>query len=391
MTITKKISKSSHWMNLTFCMILGLTLLNSCTQDSVIGSSAEDEKILNYLKVTGFDDETLSISGDEITYGDAILNKAAVVETMNSKNTIEDNNQGEISSRQRIQPDNHALTFANSDPVKIWIAPSITNDLGNSGFDATQAAINAFQAVENSTNFKVDLKVTNNKNSADVIIASDLDLTVISNSDSKFYDLATYWTRHDDDKSNDNSTPPAALAYLAWSGVPGNLITVRNNLDNIAHNTLKSIIMHEIGHTLGFRHTMTGEGHHIHGTRGRDNLSIMRPIAQTTGNFTTGDSKAFRLIYPKELDPPTVNIQKHSGVTMRLNFDVSKTKPAYWLRVKRFTNGVETGTFDVIARSDGKTFIANHPSGRTTVKVAAMNYKKDLISNFVNATGAINF
>lgn len=370
--------------------------MQSCKEDLVLDETAqENQEILDYLREINFGEEPTGIVGNEIVFEDFVMEKADILMAMNEE--VEESDiilgHGDLDNRQRIVSTMSALTKQNClNGVKVWIAPSITNDLGANAYSQVVAAINEFKEARSTSNFSVNMQIVNSKNDATIRIVSDLDEAEIGSTTSFFYDFATYWKRVDSDPSNDNNPGPVGLAYLSSNGAAGGLISLNNNAGNASY--FKSSVMHELGHTLGFRHTMTWDGHHIHGTSGRDDLSIMRPTAQTTGEFTDGDRKALKIIYPKSLNRPTnVSVQKHSSAVVRVNFDSTTDayKSAYWLRVKRYTDGVPTGTYDVIARADGKTFIANHPPGVTTFKVRAMGYKKDVLSSWVDATGSVVF
>lgn len=105
---------------------------------------------------------------------------------------------------------------------------------------------------------------------------------------------------------------------LGRAGFPSNgraFNTVTLNVDRLADfgaNVRRNVIIHELGHCVGLRHTdwsANGEGGavNIPGTSANDRGSIMWHTINRGAPFTNGDLVAFRALFPRALRVDTVN------------------------------------------------------------------------------------
>ncbi|SIS60977.1 M57 family metalloprotease [Belliella pelovolcani] len=106
----------------------------------------------------------------------------------------------------------------------------------------------------------------------------------------------------------------SAIASASWpqNGNPGTIIRVNLNYSNLPSSQKTFVMAHEIGHTLGFRHTdwnLQNEGQGViganlvRGTWNNDNASVMNsglfhPNIPNWQNFSRYDILAGRTIYP---------------------------------------------------------------------------------------------
>lgn len=92
-----------------------------------------------------------------------------------------------------------------------------------------------------------------------------------------------------------------AIAYVAGSGNPGSAICVNKDgtmMDNDLTRTMA--LAHEIGHTIGFRHTNSTDGTHITGTATSDPASIMGTSGNTTNVLSHNDILGLEILYPSD-------------------------------------------------------------------------------------------
>ncbi len=105
------------------------------------------------------------------------------------------------------------------------------------------------------------------------------------------------------------STIVRGTGSFPLNGAPGNSVSLNNNL-NHSFGEKVSIIMHELGHTIGFSHTDNDLFHtHITGTpdSSGDEFSIMQS-APGQPIFTIDDLKALDKLYPFQPNPVTSRV-----------------------------------------------------------------------------------
>lgn len=98
--------------------------------------------------------------------------------------------------------------------------------------------------------------------------------------------------------SNQGSSGPVAWAYLPMFGSPGNEININYHYNTLIESRKVFAIAHELGHTIGFKHTNETEGSYINGTPSSDPYSVMNSTVLPWVSFTTGDITATNLLYP---------------------------------------------------------------------------------------------
>lgn len=277
-------------------LVISLLFIFACNnglQNEVL--TAEESKIeiaLERVSAMGFDTEGYQIAGDGIIVeGDIVLN----IDDLLSE-----------SSRQYkyVGRDVSANDIAN---VKLC------NSLGSSWDNAFKNAINEWNSVSDT---KVRLLYKNYYGR--YYTASEADIHI-------FYDSSKFET----------GTNAAGLGdYPSTSGKIGDKLNVNLGNRTVAgYNDYqkKKLLMHEIGHCIGFPHqdgSSSATTSYIQGTPlvGYDNYSIMAQdnydyFETRDPKFTSGDKKMIQLLYPSNSNTPYVDIFEHSdfkGLSYRL-------------------------------------------------------------------------
>ncbi len=347
--------------------------LASCSQDNsdyiINHNQPTESEVLSHLEAHGYDISLINIEGDFVVYEDIVIAMESVIQDMTNPTpevADEDLPLG-VDTRQRGVSITHALTNANArNGLNVYISPSILKDCGPNVLQSIHDAVAEIRAIENTT---LNMKVVDNRNDANITIGSDLDNTIFPEA-SPFYDVAPY----------------SMLANVSFMGIAGPYIAVDPKWENINYNTIKSAMMHELGHTIGLHHTGTASGEEIHHTPEDQATSIMNPVAISTGKFSVWDKKAIRMYYAKELSRPTnLKVTKDgSAVTINYNNPKKTWQPYFWVRVYRYDADNKLDTYqdfpaDVIS---GKGIVTweNQPNGQYSYRIKGMRFKKDIKS-----------
>ena len=351
-----------------------LVFLTSCGQDfstteNGINEPSESE-MLSHLAALGYDMDLLHFDGDFVIYEDIAIAKENIIADITNPQLEEADEDlpPSVNSRHRGVTIDHALTYGNSvNGLKIWIAPSLLRDIGPKVHQSVFDAVEEYSKIENTS---LRMKIVDNQEDADITIASDLDGTIFPET-SPFYDVHPY----------------TMLANVAFRGHAGPYVAVDPKWENINYNTIKSAMMHELGHTIGLHHTGTSSGEHIASTPEENTLSIMNPQAINTGEWSAFDKKAIRLYYAKQLSRPTriTASVKNNAVTINYTNPKKTWEPYYWVRVYRYDannnfEAYEDFQADVNVNGRGAITWENQPAGDYTYRVKGMRYKKDVKS-----------
>ena len=119
-----------------------------------------------------------------------------------------------------------------------------------------------------------------------------------------------------------------AWAYVAQNDKPGKEVSFNLNYSHYSTNQMKAVIMHELGHTVGVKHTdwqNNGETgvKNIPGTPTSDPNSIFNSHYDTNiSNFSVEDINAIRVLFPGLNNCEPASIPK---TTIRLSFGHSSS------------------------------------------------------------------
>ena len=383
--LTKTISASRSFAFTYLSIITCVLFCSSCGQhdsDYIINHNQPSEvEILTHLEAHGYDISLINIEGDFIVYEDIVIAMEAVVEDMTNP-TVEEVDEDlpyGVDTRQRGVSITHALTKTNTrSGLNIYIAPSILRDCGPNVLQSVYDAVDEYRQIEN---ISLNMQIVESRNEANITIASDLDSDIYPEA-SPFYDVAPY----------------SMLANVAFMGIAGPYIAVDPKWENINYNTIKSAMMHELGHSIGLHHTGTSSGDQIHSTPDEQESSIMCPVARNTGKFSNWDKKAIRMYYAEELTQPTKVTVTQKNKTTTINYTNPKKnwQPYYWVRVYKYNADGSYNTFkdfkSDISASQGKGTITwkNQDQGDYTYRLKGMRYKKDVKSRFSSPASLAN-
>lgn len=118
-----------------------------------------------------------------------------------------------------------------------------------------------------------------------------------------------------------SSTGPIAVASYPVNGYPGGAVTINPYFNNLSASQKLNAMVHELGHTIGNRHTdyatldPTGGSQgavHITGTpTGSESASVMYSVNHNWNGFTSNDGVANRYMYP--VHAPVITSQGYDG------------------------------------------------------------------------------
>lgn len=202
-------------------------------------------------------------------------------------------------------------------------------------------------------------------------------------------------------------------ACFSTGTAPGRFIRLNDDVAGFtgAANNRRRVntTKHEIGHTFGYRHALTGEPNGngtdacgtavtgnvaLHGTPASDGTSVMRQGFKEDLAFSAGDIRASQLIYPNNLNAPTsvwisnivpVGFGGLKSFNINLNYPTTGA-PYYNVRFVLSRSGGATYTFTQLATATSYN-IAGLPAGNYTLTTRGLNYKND----FLGATNTITF
>lgn len=172
----------------------------------------------------------------------------------NSKNT----------SKTSQNVDTYIMTPEVAASVKVYVSPEVPSEWKI----AISEAINNW----NTANTSISITTENIKSNSTIVLES--------------------W--------NGGSSKSIAYASMpSFNGQPGKLISINTYYNYLSASTKISVIMHELGHSFGLKHTNLSEGSLIPCTSSSDIDSVMHSIAGDWINgFSYYDKVAISILYP---------------------------------------------------------------------------------------------
>lgn len=354
-------------------MLVITILMTACQQEEIATlnpTALEDQEILDFLEEGGIHAHDLKIMDDFVLYqDDAGWNKTDLLKVIREE-TIDDTcdpNTHTVEDRQRSifsSSSWNAVGQGRIKNIRYYIHPSVLQDCGQGWVNGTVAAANAWTNLGHS---RVQFRQVSSISNADIIIGSDKSNVV---------------------PSSHRGLPSTTIARAGFpTGKPFRHVSINDVFRSIGNK--KGIMMHEFGHCLGYTHTDTSFGEHVHGTPNGQAKSIMNSTSSNIGTrFQSGDVRAIRLFYPVSYNMPTgFAVSKVSNGKVKIEYknNADFSKPYYWVRVMKYDRA---GNFitsrDFKARRNNNNFFplewGGHGSNTFQFRIRGMNFKKDILS-----------
>jgi Dual-action HEIGH metallo-peptidase/Repeat of unknown function (DUF5648) len=257
----------SGWITLVFVFLLA-----ACQKDVTTTTENVVEPTLDYIRFLGYRDSVIIDKGDHyLVAGDMMFKKKAGY----------DKNWHDTSKKEGIQLRQYGLSNYIADNIQANIKIAVQDPINNQNL--VTATLNARDAL-NALGSKIQITFTNN---------NDQHITV---------------------KLSDESSVFASpgVATVPINGSPGGEIFINVGAANHQGVPLSRVVLHELGHTLGIKHT-DWEGHearnglengvqtfamHILNTSSTTDPASIFNRLPTTNVLSAMDGVAIRFIYP---------------------------------------------------------------------------------------------
>ncbi|HWK07383.1 MAG TPA: M57 family metalloprotease [Puia sp.] len=303
--------------NSCLCLLAMLTFAYSCQKkidqpQTNLSANNVNKGILAWFKSAGFDTKGIGVTPDNyVLEGDMLIDKKTVQAAMNSKNGASGSSTN--NPVNKITPDQYGINAAassdgtgiiswvNTQNIPYYIDPSVTG-LTN-GADWANAIVTATQNWTNIPNCAVSFVQVNAAASAQIVFYSAASANVPGGATA--LGASTY-----------------AASRFPQNGFIGSYVIINPTGPASSATGKVSIMQHEIGHTLGMRHSnalVDGEGTNGVGLQGQvvnganlfndtpsdDTQSLMFASYNGTATlgFDTYDNYAAQQLYPDNTAP----------------------------------------------------------------------------------------
>lgn len=349
-----------------FSIALICLIISSCRKTTEVPITARQNAIIKYLVSCGINEDRIEITDGVMTIdGDVGIDEEAAIEIMQQIDDLSTITNS-VQERQRgVDTRLKAVTSANVVNIKYFIHPSVSNcQNGASWISAIGTAVSNWN---NLSNCRVNFTQVSSQNLANLTFASDEPSNTF---------LA---------QSLINLQSPV-VARTQFPAPSLGLICKNISIRRTATTTTRvNVIMHEIGHALGYFHTDSSDGIVLHGTPATDNNSIMYSNTTSSTSFTTGDKRANRLFYPDFIFMPGgFNATKSASSTLKVTFTKPTTDyPIYWIRLNRCNAVTGDSIASYTAKCDTNViYFTNMPTGTYKFKIRGENYRQDVVSDY---------
>lgn len=353
--------------------------LGSCSHDTNEFSS-EDKAIVSFLEEVGYNESEVQLYDDAVHFADIRMSKKGMDDWMTApKDEIGYTDNGQVEETAQVRQTGpywwlryHSVNWYYADDITVHFRPSLQQL--NPDYRWVNAFITAINRWNGVSNCRVKFRIVPNTN-ADIIVAADTDPILP-------HDLQ-------------NLVGSTAKADFAEFNAAGKYISVNDSAANRSHADCRHIAIHELGHTLGLRHTdVCRECSRIYTTANwTDDASVMSQWGDDAERLSDDDKTAIRTMYPDAMPTPTIvshDSWRSSGkshFSLQLKNANFKEEPYYFIRLERYkTSGAYAGFKDFIyipTDSNGTAYVRwtnmeNHGNYKFSIK--GMNFRRDKYS-----------
>ncbi len=378
------------------CLIGCISYCSGCThKNDMEPVDGSESQLYEFLIRSGFSEENISECSDNFVLdNDWVISKEEVRRQMNFGNNPVDvfpEPPTGVQDRQRVSGTT-VVSIDNVQNVSVYVDPSMASVGGVDYRPWINVALSRWEGSASGT--KIHFLVASSHSTADLTIIRNNAGASVSNPS-----LPTCMTTAGWPGSN-----PAAVSTFPSSGSIGRFISIR--FDYGGTNAARvALLMHEIGHSIGFRHNNSGsEGNTtpcgasiqnilLTGTPDNDPSSVMvNPVSSSNTNISSNDQLAARLLYPPSYYTPTItSVTQYSSSLNKVTIS-GAISPVYYkvvLEVSRVSDGVimSTNSWNAVNNFEYPIFRPSSP-GLYRVRLYGVNYGADFQSNW---SGYFNF
>jgi Dual-action HEIGH metallo-peptidase len=375
-------------IKLFYGITLAVLLMIACSKSGDLNTNKPDEissELREYIKCLGFDEKNIRVVEDNlILEGDIIIPQKLLLEKMSNPD-----NNGDGTGRQYALNTTAVMSYTNSGNISYFIDASV-GDIPGNGADWVTAINQAATDWNNIASCQVNFTQVFTAVGAELTFFADNSTTLVA-------------------CGRNLGANTFAAAKFPVSNNIGDFIAINDNGPLTDLTGKISIIRHEIGHALGFRHSdmynrvgsggneganSTGScgqqvlgGNLLHGTPDRDLTSVM--VSATDGftniNFNNFDIRAAQQLYPDNCCNPAINFlfTEPTGFGGRSWLNINSSYPIGWHSVRyeiTDLNGAAVQNFTVVAiPNQTDQLLLSRKSGTFNIVSRGVNYRGDFV------------
>ncbi|WPR75500.1 M57 family metalloprotease [Algoriphagus sp. NG3] len=335
----------------------------------------QEPEVFEYLKCQGFDLRNVKLYDEHVMIEGDLSIPLEIIRSNIARNSNDPNAQFVVN-------EGGVVAFSNVSPISFFIDGSVSTINGNWAGAIRTAA----QSWQNITNCRVSFNEVFTAAQADIVFYADnsMNLPVCGRNIDGY-----------------------AAAEFPGGGMPGRWISINRNDLSTTQGNRETVIRHEIGHSLGFRHddphgnpnpepvNWNGCGNALFGanrlrnTPAIETSSIMRKSVDNnvTVNFTSNDMRAARFLYPDSYTFPAINNIAQFSTLDPMAKDIRITINYQPFQLYRYTaqrippwSSFPVQVADHFPAPNSNTFVfwlLNVPHGTWKFQINSSNYGRD--------------
>jgi hypothetical protein len=337
---------------------------------------SQDPEVYDYLDCQGFDmtdvklfDEHVQVEGDLLIRLDEI------------RSMIEQRKRDAANGRasQHVTNTGAVVGFFNVDDITFFIDASV----GPIDGDWEAAIRTGTQNWENLPFCRVDFTEVTTAAAADIVFYDDNSMSLPACARSL-------------------GSLDYAMAEFPGAGQPGRWISINSSDVSITQSNRETVIRHELGHALGFRHNNPISGgeqvnyiaycgndilgaNYLVGTPASDGASVMVPSFESDHaiNLSYHDNKAATFLYPAGYTPPEItNVSQYYKTSTTNDISFTMLSPQvrmYRYRVERLPpwSSTPVQSAEYSNTSDHTFWLLNVPHGTWNFRITSLTYTSE--------------